>query len=65
MEGEKYMFFRTGETLNKKPDLVVDLKWTKIKDIQKWTPEQRRLAANWLKNVERAFNRYKNEILTA
>lgn len=63
MESEKYEFRRNAES--EEPDIAIELHRVQKKQIDQWTPAERRMAADWLKQVERAFNRFKSDILSA
>jgi hypothetical protein len=65
MERAKHEFFRNGAEVQKTADIIVDLKRVEKKTIEKWTPAQRQLAADWLNEVERSFRIFKSEILKA
>lgn len=56
-------YFHKGVNLQKKADILIDLRRPDSKKIKNWTVEQKLLATAWLNDIKSKFADFENELL--
>ena len=65
MAQSKLEFFRNGVNDQKRPDIVIDLRRVSIKEMGKWTPEQKKEAIDVINRAENIFKTFARIIKNA
>lgn len=58
----KHEYFHKGVNLQKRPDIVIDLKRPSRETMAKWTPEQKKHLPAFIKTCEAVFAAFINEL---
>ncbi len=63
MAQSKHSFFHKGTNIQKRADIVIDLKRPGNEKIAKWTQEEKKYLKEWMSAIEEVFVQFKSEIL--